>query len=170
MIQVDEHGDDLDQTIVVALIPDRSSDWRQNLYLIAALGFTCLAISLGFYFILGVWTILPFAGLEILALSAGLYYAQWKVNYRHVLTISADKISIAKGVYRPSKNWQLERFNTRLHIYPAKHKWEAQKLCLFDRNQQVTIGEFLSKDDLNSTVKLLAPLITTVRENKPLEP
>ncbi len=159
--------DDNHSITTIVLTPDRSSSWRSNKRVIALLGGTCLAISFAFYFAFGIWMILPFAGLEIAAVSAGLYYAQWKLSYRHVIAIDDTSVTIEQGVYRPSKQWQFERFNTRLHIYPPKHEWEAKSLYLISRETKVRIGQFLSKSDTKKCIELLLPFINIVRENTP---
>ena len=152
--------------ITLILIPDRSTDWRGNMIVIAVLGGTCLVISAAFYFTLGIWMILPFAGLEIAALFAGLYYAQWKLNYRHIIDVYSDAIVLEKGVYKPSKSWKLDRFATQLHVYPAKHDWEARKLYLVDDKFELSLGEFLSKQDIQLVLDRLNPLINITRETE----
>lgn len=155
----------------LVLIPDRSADWKANKRVIAVLGTVCLLVSLGFYLVLGIWMVLPFAGLEIAALFAGLYYAQWKLNYRHIIQIEEHIITLEKGVYKPSKRWTLQRDSVSLVVCPAKHEWEAKSLFLEDNknpaSDEIAIGEFLSKVDIQKVIDELQVAIKVINRNQP---
>lgn len=158
----------LDNGVFIILEPDRSSDWRGNQIVIAILGSVCFAIALGFYFVLGIWMILPFAGLEVVALAAGLYYASWKLHYQQHLTIDADTLKIEKGVYRPKGVWQWQKQQVYLKIVPAKHDWSAAELSLHHHNQNhsetIEIGSFLGKDDTLELIDVLSNYLQIRRE------
>jgi len=134
--------------------PNRSATWRSNLLVLVALSVPSLGIAIGFA-LMGAWPILPFAGLELLALAAALYYVNWKLQYRHVITLSDDSVWIDKGYYAPRQSWQFTRQGTGLAITPEKHPWEGPELSLHDRNESVRLGEFLSRDDCLELMALL---------------
>ena len=134
--------------------PNQSATWRDNLLLMAALTVPSLLIAVIFAWF-GAWLILPFAGLELLALGSALYYVNWKLQYRHVITLSADSVRIDKGHHFPRHSWQFSRQHTGLAITPEKHPWDGPELCLHDRNQSVPLGEFLSREDLLQLIALL---------------
>ncbi len=159
MIIVDEPeaGDDFE--LRITLVPHRSMNWQQNKQIIYALGSVCIGIALAFTLALGTWLFLPFAGLEVLALTTGLYYVSWKLSYRHIITVTEREIRIDKGVYRPRKSWRLGRDQTRLEIRPAAHEWEARKLLLNSAAESVAIGAFMLPDDAEMAISLLSPII-----------
>ena len=134
--------------------PNQSATWRANLWLLLALAVPSLLIA-GAFARLGAWPILPFAGLELLALGTALYYVNWKLQYRHVITVSEDSVCVDKGHYAPRHSWRFSRQNTGLSITPQKHPWEGPELCLHDRNESVTLGEFLSREDSLQLITLL---------------
>ena len=134
--------------------PNQSATWRDNLLLMAALAVPSLLIAVIFAWF-GAWLILPFAGLELLALGSALYYVNWKLQYRHVITLSADSVRIDKGHHFPRHSWQFSRQTTGLAITPEKHPWDGPELCLHDRNESVPLGEFLSREDLLQLIALL---------------
>ena len=76
--------------------PDHSYSWRNNLWLLAAIAVPSLGAAIGFA-LLGAWPILPFAGAELISLGASLYYVNWKLQYRHVITIDEDSVKIDIG-------------------------------------------------------------------------
>lgn len=160
MIEVSEeqHG------TLVALAPDRSSDWKTNKLVIATLGSICISIALGFYLIMGIWMILPFAGLEVLALAIGLYYASWKLNYRHILYFQQSELRVEKGVYRPKGVWVWPKQQTLLRVCPSKQAWSPPALTLEHNNQSIEIGEFLGKDEANELIHLVGQHLQIHRE------
>ena len=139
--------------------PNRSSSWRANQLVLLALAVPSLAIALGFT-ALGAWPILPLAGLELLALGSALYYVNWKLQYRHVITLSDDSVRIDKGFYAPTRSWQFPRGATALAVTPEKHPWEGPGMAVHDQHESVTVGEFLNRDD---SLKLLALLKAEVQ-------
>lgn len=134
--------------------PNRSSTWRANLLVLLALSVPSLGIAISFA-LLGAWPILPFAGLELLALGCALYYVNWKLQYRHVITLSSDSVCIDKGFYIPKQSWQFPRQATGLAITPEKHPWEGPELSVHDRNESVRLGEFLNREDCLKLIALL---------------
>jgi len=146
--------------------PNCSASWRSNQLVILALAIPSLTIATVFT-LRGAWPILPFAGLELLALGGALYYVNWKLQYRHVITLSDDSVRIEKGFYNPIQSWQFPRRKTGLAITPEKHPWEGPGLTVHDSTESVTVGEFLSRDDSLELAKLLRSEIR-VKTHSPL--
>ena len=146
--------------------PNQSATWRTNLLVLLALSVPSLGIAIGFA-LLGAWPILPFAGLELTALAGALYYVNWKLQYRHVITVSDDSVRIDKGYYAPRESWQFTRQATGLAITPEKHPWEGPALSLHDRNESVRLGEFLGRDDCLELIALLRKELRVVSDSAP---
>lgn len=140
--------------LTIVARPNQSASWRSNVYVLAALAVPSLGAAIGFA-ALGAWPILPIAGLELLALGAGLYYACWKLQYRQVVTLDGEQVCIDKGYYAPRRRWQLPRARTGLAITAERHPWEGPGLALHDDTESVSLGEFLSRDDTLALVALL---------------
>jgi len=136
-----------------------SASWRSNQLALLAIAIPSLIIATGFA-ALGAWPILPFAGLELLALGSALYYVNWKLQYRHVITLSEESVRIDKGHYIPRKSWLFPRQGAGLAITPEKHPWEGPELALHERGESVRLGEFLNRDD---SLKLLDLLKREIR-------
>ena len=145
--------------LMIIAKPNHSSSWRANLLVLLALAVPSLGSAIAFA-ALGAWPILPFAGLELLALGSALYYVNWKLQYRHVITLSADQVRIDKGFYVPRQSWEFSRQGAGLAVTPEKHPWEGPELSLHDRHESVSLGEFLNRDD---SLKLLALLRKEIR-------
>lgn len=134
--------------------PNYSSTWRGNLCALLAISVPSLGAAIGFT-LMGAWPILPLAGLELLALGCALYYVNWKLQYRHVITLSDDCVRIDKGYYHPLRSWQFPRQNTGLTITSRPHPLDSPALALHDRAERVSVGEFLSREDAEELAELL---------------
>ena len=140
--------------LMIVAKPNCSASWRSNQLALLAIAIPSLIIATAFA-ALGAWPILPFAGLELLALGGALYYVNWKLQYRHVITLSDDSVRIEKGHYIPKKSWLFPRQGTGLAIIPEKHPWEGTELAVHDNRESVTVGEFLNRDDSLALADLL---------------
>ena len=148
-----------DSNLMIVARPNHSSTWRNNLLALVAISVPSLGAAIGFA-LLGAWPILPFAGIELLALGSALYYVNWKLQYRHVITLSEDSVRIDKGFYLPRQTWQFNRQATGLAVTPERHPWEGPELTLHDKQEKVSLGEFLNRDD---SLKLLDLLKREIR-------
>ncbi len=96
---------------------------------------------------MGAWMVLPFAGLEVACVGAGMYYVSWKLNFKQIITMEHDSLIIQKGVYFPKQEWRWQRSATDLINTPSKYRMSPPKLQLKHRNESVEIGDFLNRDD-----------------------
>ena len=131
--------------LMIVARPDQSATWRDNLLVLLALAVPSLGAGIGFA-LAGAWPILPLAGLEMLALGSALYYVNWKLQYRHVITVSADSVRVDKGYYAPRDTWQFPRQSAGLTIVPGSPA-QGPGLCLHDRDHSVSLGEFLNAEE-----------------------
>lgn len=139
---------------VIVVVPNCSATWQDNKRILLLLCLFSLPAAIGFAAI-GAWPILPLAGLELSCLGGALYYVNWKLNFRHVIRLSETTVSIEKGHYAPRKRYQFERSETRVAVTPERHPWDGPQLSLQSQGEDVSVGEFLSRDD---SLKLLAML------------
>ncbi len=140
--------------LMIIARPNQSATWSANVLLLLALSVPVLGIAVVFA-LLGAWLILPFAGLELLALGAALYHVNWKQQYRQVITVSADSVCIDAGYHAPRRRWRFPRQGTGLTITAEQHPWDGPELCVHDRNASVTLGEFLNREDSLKLIDLL---------------
>ena len=145
--------------LLIIAKPNCSSSWRANKLVLLMLAIPSLTFATSFA-LLGAWPVLPWAGLELLALGSALYYVNWKLQYRHVITLSAETVSIDKGFYVPRQSWTFPREGTGLAIVPERHPWEGPELSLQRTGESVSVGEFLNRDD---ALKLAALLREEIR-------
>lgn len=100
--------------------------------------------------------ILPFVGLELLALGAALYYVSWKLSRCEVLHIDRDLVTIAKGINQPEMSWTLSRADLIVHIVAAPHPWDTPIIQFVCKTPTVVrVGEFLNQQDCKQLLELL---------------
>lgn len=139
---------------IIIAQPNHSSTWRNNLWALLAISVPSLGAAIGFT-VLGAWPILPLAGAELLALAIALYYVNWKLQYRHVITFNAQSVRIDKGHYAPRKSWTFLREDSRLAVTPEQHPWEGPSMAVHNKLQMVEVGEFLNREDALTLLALL---------------
>jgi uncharacterized membrane protein len=139
--------------------PNQSASWGANVLVLAALAVPVLSVAIVFA-LMGAWLILPFAGVELLALGAALYHVNLKQRYRHVITVCDDSVAIDKGRHRPTQCWRFARHSAGLTITTQRHPGDAPALCVHDSNASVSLGDFLNRED---SLKLIELLQTEIR-------
>lgn len=140
--------------VMIIARPNCSASWNTNLLVLAAIAVPSLGCAIAFA-LAGAWPILPFAGLELLALGAALHYGNRKQQYRHVITLSDEAVQVDKGFSSPHRSWRLRRQGAGLAITPQKHPWDGPELALHDASERVAVGGFLNRDDREKLAGLL---------------
>jgi uncharacterized membrane protein len=147
--------DDSGDGFRIVLSPNCSISWRELLlfYLL-----TCVvALAVGLFFTLqGLWLVLPFSGLEMLALGFGLYMTSRQVYRREIITLDQDRIRIEKGVRRVDQSWEFKTPWTRIIDERQDDRIARRTLAISMNGESVEVGSFLAnseKDELAFKLK-----------------
>lgn len=149
MVIVDKDKRQRVQRIII--IPNRSISWP---LLVRIYLFTCIvsfSIALLFTF-LGFWIVLPFSGLEMLALGAGLYITNRKIYRQEVISFVNGRVKIEKGCQYPDESWEFDRHWLRLNVQKTGALQEKTLLYLGSHGNFVEIGSFLDESEKESLV------------------
>ena len=97
----------------------------------------------------GYWPILPFAGLELVALGAALWVTQRRNRYREVLSFTESVIHIEFGVMGQGAQAfaELPRAWTRVSVSSGPYPTSPTRLGLDHCGQRITIGRCLTDDE-----------------------
>ena len=139
---------------------NQSLSWRGNklfIYFMAAISFGIA----GMFALQGLWLILPFAGLEILALTFALYVCSLRCRDQEVVTISDDVVTVEKGRHNPSEAWQFERAWLKLELIKSPLQGHPSKLLMRCKGKETEIGRCLTNDERNSLSDSLAKALQT---------
>lgn len=136
------------------LAPNIAPNWPQTVRIFIALSSVCLGIGLVCAWF-GLWPILTFAGLEVIALGAALYMSARRSLDREVIDVSGNNVRIEKGRGRVEQAWEMERAWTQVELRRLPRRWEETQLVLRSRDREVTLGSFLEPDERVSLAREL---------------
>jgi len=145
----------------IVLSPNLSVPWRDNvlfLYVVCGIAL-CIGIS---FSLMGMWMVLPFTGLEVIALVAVVYCVAHKCHRIEVISVEEGCVRVEQGYTQPQSSWSSELFWTRLIVQPQQRPWHSIRIFLRGRNDQIEIGTFLNDDDKRILIKQLRQFVTAV--------
>ena len=143
MFKVETKGDSLS----IDLAPNKSSSINENLVFFGFLSLICLTFGIGFFFI-GATMILPFAGLEVLALILILRINRKWLNQKQALHIDKLYVKIEKD----DKKMIFDRFLSKFLVEQNNSK---KVLYLKSNNEKIEIGSFLNEEEKEELINLL---------------
>lgn len=127
----------------IVLQPNRAASWRVNRLFLIALAVLMLGIA-GLFALLGAWLILPFAGLELLAVTL-LVWQVCKRNCRQeVVHFSSGEVVVEAGRHRPQQAWRCQRPWCRMQWLAGAHPWYPPRLLLRCHDRRIELGGFLN--------------------------
>jgi uncharacterized membrane protein len=141
MISVDKVG--CAEGYRFVLTPNCSISWRELLLFYCL---TCVvALAVGLFFTLqGLWLVLPFSGLEMLALGIGLFITSRKVYRREVITLDPECTRIEKGVQRVDQIWEFKTSWVRVLDECREGRGDRRTLAIGVSGESVEVGSFLA--------------------------
>jgi uncharacterized membrane protein len=140
--------------------PNASLTGRQALGFFAGMCGVCLAIA-GVFAAYGLWPVLPFAGLELMALGAALAVVLRRNRYREVLEFSGERLRVEFGMVgegaRATCDWP--RSQTRVWIERGEYDSSPTRLVLACGASRMTVGACLTDRERASLAARLKQLI-----------
>ena len=135
---------DLEKTIMV--MPNRAMPWQHIMMIYLLISGVTISIAFGF-FTQGLTLILPFAGLELLALGVVLYISAWRSNIKEVVNVTEEKIRIEIGRNAPEKTYELDKTWAKVVLERSWNNWYPSRLLLRSHGRQIEIGKFLNEQE-----------------------
>ena len=131
----------------IKMRPNKSSSLRQNVLFFGMLSLICITFGVGF-FIVGAPLILPFAGLEILALLIIIKLNRDWSNQLQILFI--DKLHV-----KITNNKKKKIYDRFLSKFLIQEKNGAKVILLQSHKEQIEIGRFLTADEKDELIAIL---------------
>jgi len=115
----------------------------------------------GFFAWRGYWPILPFAGLELMALAAALAVSLRRNRYREVLCFEDERIRIAIGELGKDVGEQreLRRSATRVVLERGPHRNSRARLWLSCGGLRIEVGRCLTDEEKDRLAVRIRELI-----------
>lgn len=124
--------------------PNCSLSPRSMMLVVASIATLSLLIGISFTFI-GAWLVLPFAGLEMLAIAYAFYYIHCHSGDYESITIEGDTLSIEKHDYKYDSRTIFNRYWARVLL--RKQPCGDQSLFLKSHGKEVEFGRHFMNND-----------------------
>ena len=140
------------------VMPNKAMPWDQLVLIYSIIASFTIGVALGF-FSQGLTLVLPFAGLEVVALGAALYISAWRGGVKEVISVTGDKIRIEIGHDSPEQSHELQRAWAQVVLQRPWNSWYPSRLYIRSHGRQVEIGRFLNESERQGLAKELQKLI-----------
>lgn len=144
------------------LTPNRSLSWQGNLIFVTSITVIAMVIAIGFA-VLGLWLVLPFAGMEVGLLFIGLYITALKGQCREELMIEEDRVVLSRAKAISCSRLEVaadfQRAWVRVELKRSGHDWYPNKLLLGSHGKRIEVGRFLSDEERANLALELAKIL-----------
>jgi len=137
---------------------NQSLSWHGNKVFIFYMAIVSLGIA-SIFALQGLWLILPFAGLEILALALGLYVCCLRGGDREVITVDAGRLLVETGRTKPQQCIQFECAWLQLELKKSPYHGHPSQLLIRSKGREIEIGKCLTNKERNSLADSLVAAI-----------
>lgn len=144
--------------------PNASLSDRQALGFFGVLSLVCLAIA-GTWASLGFWPVLPFAGLELVAVAAALVVVTRRNRYREVMVFEGDRFRVEFGVVGEGVRSSCEWPRRLARVWLERDGRGDLHLVLGCGARKLTVGACLTDADRVSLARRLKELIHPFRSD-----
>ena len=124
--------------------PNCSLSSKERLGVVVLVASLSFIIAIGFV-IAGAWLVLPFAGLEVLAVGFAFYYVNCHSGDYESLTIEGDKLAIEKHSYKKTSEIVFNRYWARVMLRDLPGGDQA--LLLRSHGKEVEFGRYFMNND-----------------------
>ncbi len=158
-----------DTTRRIVVRPNCSLSRREALLFFAAVSAVCLTIAAVFAF-LGLWPVLPFAGLELAVLGAALALSLQRGRYREIISVSTDQLVVERGVGDAGERDEFARHWASVHLCLPRSAWHPSRLIIQAGSHACEIGNCLTESERRGLGMRLAELVGPVGLSPALSP
>ena len=146
---------------VFVVSPSYQADWHLSVKFLMLLGAVLFLICL--YFLnLGLWLIVPFAGLEFVMVSAALWISAEQSNQKNVIKITKESVTLEKGRRARTSSITLEKIWCEVLLEYLPRRWKHSQLFLRCKDNKIEFAEFLDCDEQKALCKELTSVIGPV--------
>lgn len=134
--------------------PNRSMDARQSAVCVICFAVLSLTIALSFFSV-GLWLVLPFSGLEVLAVGVGIGYTIKRSQGYEWIVVTDRDVSVLQSQSGKSRRYEFQRYWTQVRLEHGSSRLQPQRLLIGSHGRFVEIGrEFIDEDRKNFAARL----------------
>lgn len=168
-MEPDRARSDEDPLTVLSLSPNCALSEDQARLFMGSLVVGTLIVS-GSIALAGFWLVLPFAGIELVAVGYALSLSMRRGRYREVLLIFNDQLVVEKGVQSVEERVEFPRYWSTVRLVPARVTSYPSRLMVSCMGKSLEIGGFLTEAERVGLSKRLARLVGPVETLPPVDP
>ncbi len=120
--------------------PNRSMSSRNLVVMVICLTVVCLTIGLSF-FSLGLWLVLPFAGLEIFVVGVVVGYTIRRSDDHEVVLVTEDDVVVTKHEGRLTREAKFQKYWAWVRLEPGITRMQPSRLKIGSHGRFVEIGK-----------------------------
>ena len=162
MIITEPIGQRAGQRFVVQ--PNHSISWSDTVLIYIGILAVSVIVAGGFA-LLGLWMVLPFAGLEMMLVAVVLYRCALRARFYEIIAIDNDRIKIERNCNRPGQPISFQRYWARVQLVPPSRRNEASRLLVSSHGKSVEIGTWLNETEKKELADDLSRLINQNETN-----
>jgi uncharacterized membrane protein len=153
----------------IEICPNCSLSVRGAVMFFGSLCFVSFGIA-GMLAIQGFWPILPFAGLEMLALGLALKVSLGRRFHRQTITVTDDQISIESRDRLDSSQVVFPRHWAQVKLRRPASRLHPSRLTIESHGRQCELGSFLTEAERRGLALRLYRLVGRINESPSLAP
>jgi len=138
---------------------------RQSAVFVICFAVLSLAIALSFFSI-GMWLVLPFAGLEVLVVGVAIGYSMRRSEGWEWIVVTDRDVSVTKSEFGGSQSYNFQRYWTQVKLERGPSRLQPQKLLIGSHGRFVEIGRELVDEDRENFAVRLAGAVRGGRSEK----
>ncbi len=151
----------------IVICPNCSLTVRGALLVFSSACVLCLGIA-GAFAILGLWPILPIAGMEMVLLGWALHESLARRFRAQILTITDSDVSIESRDRSSSREVIFQRHWAKVRLICPASRLHPSRLTIESHGRRCELGEFLTEDERRGLALRLQRLIGRINESPPL--
>lgn len=149
----------------IVIGPNASLDLRGALWFLGSLSALALTVA-GACVALGFWPVLPFAGAELMAVTAAVWVSLRRNRYREIVSVEAERVLVEfgqagrAGKSRIASQVEFPRGWARVVIEAGSRRHDPTRLRLGSSGQWVEIGRCLTDEERAALAARLKELLS----------
>lgn len=133
----------------VTVRPNNSLSAASTIKLVCALAAISMTVGIGFA-LAGAWLVLPFAGLEVVAIAYAFYYIMLRSGDFESITIEGDRVVVAQYGYKLSSEAVFQRYWAKVAVRERANGGNA--LFIGSHGKEVEFGRRFMNDEQRVTL------------------
>lgn len=153
----------------LVIMPNRSMSWAANKILLGFMTFFLAMVSILFAS-MGLWPVIPWAGLELIVLWLSVYFTYLRLQRCELVTVTDTEVIYQAGRRSPEHEVRFPRCWTRFVVtYPKRGEGPAALYFRY-QGQDTEVGRDLNRDEKKELMTCLRRVLRSVLDSRNASP